>query len=78
MNPRIHLIATSLPDDDKMLVEIYIDGEALAELVEDTPSHQLVIYGKVRDKPWSFPSMLFTEALEAATIRLDRLIPRRA
>ena len=61
-----------------MLVEVMIDGEHLAELIEDADDYEFILYPRRDGDPWSLPKGLLLEAIEAATIRLDRLVPKRA
>ncbi|MFT4628756.1 MAG: hypothetical protein ACI8PZ_007452 [Myxococcota bacterium] len=77
MNPRIKLIATSHPDEDRMLVDILVDGEQLAVLIEGAEDHEFILYPRRDGMPWSLPKGLLLEAIEAATSRLDKLLPRR-
>lgn len=74
MNTRIKLTATAHPDEDKMLVEIDIDGQNIAELVEDEPEYTLLIYPCPGGGPWSIPLALWSEAVECARRQLDALL----
>lgn len=76
MDTRIKLTATSHPDEDRMLVEIDIEGHNVAELLETEGDYELLLYPRPGGGPWSFPASLWSEAVGAAHRRLDALLGR--
>jgi len=76
MNPRLSLTATSHPDEDRMIVEIWVDGRNIAEVVEAQPDYEVLLYPNPGGGPWSLPRQLLIEAVEAASARMDALLGR--
>ena len=77
MNERISLTTTAHPDEDLMIVEIDIDGENVAELLEAEGDYDVILYPKPGGGPWTMPKALLLEAIGAATTRMDKLLGRR-
>jgi len=76
MNPRISLTATSHPDEDRMIVEVWLDGALMVELLEADVDYSLLIYPCPDGRPWELARGLLAEAVDAASARMDALLGR--
>ena len=76
MNQRISLTATSHPDEDRMIVEIWLDGALAVELLEGRPEDTLLLYPHPGGGPWTVTTSLLEEAVRAASARMDALLGR--
>ena len=68
--PNISLELASPPDREKLVVNLMIDHEQVAEINQETETLQVEIYGRRDGQPWILDFDDLTNALKNAKSRL--------
>ena len=59
-----------------MIVEVWIDGALMLELLEADEDYVVLIYPAAAGGPWELTRGLLAEAMDAASARMDTLLGR--